>query len=88
MHFGLAVGSEHTVEEVGQNFAVTRECIRQTGAQSPGSLHDYVRPPARDGGPSRSDVAPPPRLEVVPVESAAGAVLDAQGSQAGDSPPS
>ena len=29
MRFGLGDGSEHTLEEVGQNFAVTRERIRQ-----------------------------------------------------------
>jgi RNA polymerase primary sigma factor len=29
MRFGLEDGSEHTLEEVGQNFAVTRERIRQ-----------------------------------------------------------
>jgi RNA polymerase primary sigma factor len=30
MRFGLEDGSEHTLEEVGQNFQVTRERIRQT----------------------------------------------------------
>jgi RNA polymerase primary sigma factor len=29
MRFGLEDGSEHTLEEVGQNFQVTRERIRQ-----------------------------------------------------------
>jgi RNA polymerase primary sigma factor len=29
MRFGLEDGSEHTLEEVGQTFAVTRERIRQ-----------------------------------------------------------
>jgi RNA polymerase primary sigma factor len=29
MRFGLEDGSEHTLEELGQNFAVTRERIRQ-----------------------------------------------------------
>jgi RNA polymerase primary sigma factor len=29
MRFGLEDGSEHTLEEVGQNFAITRERIRQ-----------------------------------------------------------
>ena len=29
MRFGVGDGSEHTLEEVGQNFAVTRERIRQ-----------------------------------------------------------
>ncbi len=29
MRFGVGGGSEHTLEEVGQNFTVTRERIRQ-----------------------------------------------------------
>ena len=33
MRFGVGDGSEHTLEEVGQNFAVTRERIRQIEAQ-------------------------------------------------------
>src|SRR6185436_18936258 len=32
--FGLGDGSEHTLEEVGQNFAVTRERIRQIEAKA------------------------------------------------------
>lgn len=34
MRFGLRDGSEHTLEEVGQNFAVTRERIRQIEAKA------------------------------------------------------
>ncbi len=35
MRFGLGPnGSEHTLEEVGQHFAVTRECIRQIEAKA------------------------------------------------------
>jgi RNA polymerase primary sigma factor len=34
MRFGLDDGSEHTLEEVGQNFAVTRERIRQIEAKA------------------------------------------------------
>jgi RNA polymerase primary sigma factor len=34
MRFGLEYGSEHTLEEVGQNFAVTRERIRQIEAKA------------------------------------------------------
>jgi len=33
MRFGLDDGSEHTLEEVGQSFAVTRERIRQIEAK-------------------------------------------------------
>ena len=34
MRFGLQDGSEHTLEEVGQFFAVTRERIRQIEAKA------------------------------------------------------
>ena len=34
LRFGLEDGSEHTLEEVGQNFAVTRERIRQIEAKA------------------------------------------------------
>ena len=34
MRFGLMDGSEHTLEEVGQHFAVTRERIRQIEAKA------------------------------------------------------
>jgi RNA polymerase primary sigma factor len=34
MRFGVGDGSEHTLEEVGQSFAVTRERIRQIEAQA------------------------------------------------------
>ena len=34
MRFGVGDGSEHTLEEVGQTFAVTRERIRQIEAKA------------------------------------------------------
>ena len=34
MRFGLEDGNEHTLEEVGQRFAVTRERIRQIEAKA------------------------------------------------------
>jgi RNA polymerase primary sigma factor len=34
MRFGLEDGSEHTLEEVGRAFAVTRERIRQIEAKA------------------------------------------------------
>jgi len=40
MRFGLEDGSEHTLEEVGQNFAVTRERIRQIEAKAMRSLRE------------------------------------------------
>src|ERR1700687_4801710 len=45
MRFGLEDGSEHTLEEVGRAFAVTRERIRQIEAKALRKL----RPPARSG---------------------------------------
>ena len=52
MRFGLEDGSEHTLEEVGQSFAVTRERIRQIEAKALAKLrkhrdakklHDYIK---------------------------------------------
>jgi RNA polymerase primary sigma factor len=34
MRFGMEDGSEHTLEEVGQTFSVTRERIRQIEAKA------------------------------------------------------
>ena len=48
MRFGVGDGSEHTLEEVGQNFAVTRERIRQIEAKALRKLRH----------PSRSTEAP------------------------------
>ena len=45
MRFGLDDGSEHTLEEVGQSFAVTRERIRQIEAKALRKL----RHPSRSG---------------------------------------
>ena len=45
MRFGVGDGSEHTLEEVGQNFAVTRERIRQIEAKALRKL----RHPGRSG---------------------------------------
>jgi len=45
MRFGLEDGSEHTLEEVGRSFAVTRERIRQIEAKA---LHK-LRHPSRSG---------------------------------------
>jgi RNA polymerase primary sigma factor len=43
MRFGLQDGSEHTLEEVGQHFAVTRERIRQIEAKALGKLRHPSR---------------------------------------------
>ena len=50
MRFGLQDGSEHTLEEVGQHFAVTRERIRQIEAKALRNL----RHPSRAIGCERS----------------------------------
>ena len=43
MRFGVGDGSEHTLEEVGQNFAVTRERIRQIEAKALRKLRHPAR---------------------------------------------
>jgi RNA polymerase primary sigma factor len=52
MRFGLDGGKSHTLEEVGQEFAVTRERIRQIEAKALSKLrkhrdtkklHDYLK---------------------------------------------
>jgi RNA polymerase primary sigma factor len=57
MRFGLDDGSEHTLEEVGQSFAVTRERIRQIEAKAlrklrhpsrSRKLRDFLEGPSRD----------------------------------------
>ena len=45
MRFGMDDGSEHTLEEVGQSFDVTRERIRQIEAKALRKL----RHPSRSG---------------------------------------
>ncbi len=42
MRFGLEDGSEHTLEEVGQSFAVTRERIRQIEAKALRKLRAFM----------------------------------------------
>ena len=44
MRFGLEDGSEHTLEEVSQCFAVTRERIRQIEAKALRNLHRWASP--------------------------------------------
>ncbi len=43
MHFGLEDGSEHTLEQVGQTFTVTRERIRQIEAKALRKLRHPAR---------------------------------------------
>ena len=43
MRFGLEDGSEHTLEEVGKLFAVTRERIRQIEAKALRKLRNPSR---------------------------------------------
>jgi RNA polymerase primary sigma factor len=43
MRFGMEDGSEHTLEEVGNTFAVTRERIRQIEAKALRKLRHPAR---------------------------------------------
>ena len=43
MRFGLADGTSHTLEEVGQHFGVTRERIRQIEAKALRKLRHPIR---------------------------------------------
>jgi RNA polymerase primary sigma factor len=43
MRFGLEDGSEHTLEEVGQVFDVTRERIRQIETKALRKLRHHLR---------------------------------------------
>ena len=48
MRFGLDDGSEHTLEEVGQSFAVTRERIRQIEAKALRKLRAFLEETLRE----------------------------------------
>jgi len=43
LRFGLAGGSEHTLEEIGTHFLVTRERIRQIEAKALRKLRHPIR---------------------------------------------
>ena len=69
LRFGLEDGKQHTLEEVGQEFSVTRERIRQIEAKALAKLrkhkdarklHDYINRDMRE--PDISSRGPPRRL--------------------------
>ena len=43
MRFGIGMSSDHTLEEVGQQFSVTRERIRQIEAKALRKLKHTIR---------------------------------------------
>ncbi len=49
MRFGIGMNTDHTLEEVGQQFSVARERIRQIEAKALRKLKHPQRPPPRDG---------------------------------------
>ena len=56
MRFGVGDGSEHTLEEVGQSFAVTRERIRQIEAKALRKLRHPSTEPQAAGVPGGKNV--------------------------------
>ena len=50
MRFGVGEGSEHTLEEVGRSFNVTRERIRQIEVRAFEKLQQEMRRLAHDKG--------------------------------------
>jgi DNA-binding CsgD family transcriptional regulator len=68
MRFGVGDGSEHTLEEVGQNFAVTRERIRQIEAKALRKLRHPSRSRKLKALPRRTYVSNRRRWRVHPVE--------------------
>ena len=57
MRFGIGMNTDHTLEEVGQQFSVTRERIRQIEAKA---LRKLKHPSGR-GSCARSSITEPPR---------------------------
>ena len=47
MRFGIGMNTDHTLEEVGQQFSVTRERIRQIEAKALRKLKHPKRPRSR-----------------------------------------
>ena len=45
MRFGIDMNTDHTLEEVGKQFDVTRERIRQIEAKALRKLHPFQTPP-------------------------------------------
>ena len=49
MRFGIGEKSDHTLEEVGQNFDVTRERIRQIEAKALEKIREHGKAAALEG---------------------------------------
>ena len=58
MRFGIGMNTDHTLEEVGQQFSVTRERIRQIEAKALRKLKHPSRSAGRCGPSSTSNPRP------------------------------
>ena len=66
MRFGIGMNTDHTLEEVGQQFSVTRERIRQIEAKA---LRKLKHPSRSRGSSRRSWTTKVPRLGRTPERS-------------------
>ena len=61
MRFGIGMKTDHTLEEVGQQFSVARERIRQIEAKALRKLKHPQRPPPRDEKTAKNTRPAPPK---------------------------
>jgi len=58
LRFGIGEPRDHTLEELGERFALTRERIRQIEQKAIRALRFAVRPKSTASGPARGPLSP------------------------------